>query len=216
VYLLRGAGGYVLVDTGFPGNTRLILKRIAARGVKLQQLRLILISHGHIDHLCCARELRETLQVPIAIHAADAAVPVTGKMARLQGATWLGHLTVPFCNLGWIPTKYRFRPDIVFAAADMSLAEYGVEGKLLHTPGHTPGSVSILMPDGAIYAGDAILPWFPFLRRPSYSLYTTDRETMVASAHKILDSGAQMIYCGHGGPLSATSVAQWYRHCAAN
>jgi glyoxylase-like metal-dependent hydrolase (beta-lactamase superfamily II) len=72
VFLIRGRTGCVLVDTGNPGKADRILERLAKRGVAPDDIRLILVTHGHVDHFGSAAELRERTGAPVAVHALDA------------------------------------------------------------------------------------------------------------------------------------------------
>jgi len=72
VFLLRGEGGNVLVDAGNPGQAERILGQMARLGVAPGDVRLILITHGHVDHFGSAAALRREIGAPVAIHALDA------------------------------------------------------------------------------------------------------------------------------------------------
>jgi len=71
-YLVRGPSGYIVVDTGTPGSAGLILETMTVRGLSPEGLRLILITHGHVDHFGSAAELREKTGAPVAVHQDDA------------------------------------------------------------------------------------------------------------------------------------------------
>lgn len=71
-FLIRGEAGCVLVDTGNPGKAERILERLAKRDVAPDDIRLILLTHGHTDHFGSAAALRERTGAPVAIHALDA------------------------------------------------------------------------------------------------------------------------------------------------
>ena len=72
VFLIQGDGGNILVDTATPGKADHILASLAAHGVLPEDIRLILITHGHIDHFGSAAALRERTGAPVAVHAGDA------------------------------------------------------------------------------------------------------------------------------------------------
>ena len=106
-------------------------------------------------------------------------------------------------------------PDIVIER-DLALAPYGVPGgDVLHTPGHTPGSLSALLPNGDVLAGDVAIGGVPFLggiarlghaRKPPFE---DDPVAVRESLLRLLDRGASRFDVGHGGPLTAAEVRRY-------
>lgn len=96
------------------------------------------------------------------------------------------------------------------------MAPYGVPGGVvLHTPGHTAGSVSALLPNGDVLAGDLVSGGVTFLggiarlghaRKPPFE---DDPVTVRRSLIQLLDRGASRLYVGHGGPLTAVAVRNY-------
>lgn len=209
-YLLRGAGGMVLFDCGYPFFERLFKKRCAQNGVKPADIKLILLSHGHIDHIGGARALRELTGAPIAIDRRDAAALSTGRFGRLIPRTWLGWLTSLAANRQLLPPGCRCEPDILLDG-ELELNQYGVAGRAFHTPGHTPGSLSVILDSGEAVIADAIMVNFPFLSEPSYPIYADDMDQVRDSVAKILALQPRVIYTAHGGPVTAEAVRRRYR-----
>jgi len=219
VFLLRGDGGSILVDTGPPGKSGLILKRLARHGVAPGDIRLILITHGHVDHFGSAAELRERTGAPVAVHALDAeavrqgihrpdSLQPTGRLvAFLMRISTLRTLAVP-------DRAPAFEPDIVFDG-EWRLDEYtspfrrgsglsadGVAGRVIPTPGHTHGSVSVLLDSGEAIVGDMVIGDFlRLLRRPGLPIVAWDMERNRESIRRFLDLSPRIVYTGHGGPF---------------
>ncbi len=205
-FLIRGDPGYVLVDTGNPGKADRILERLAKHGVAPDAVRLILITHGHIDHFGSAAELRERTGAPVAIHALDAdavrqgihqpdSLQPTGRLiALLMRISALRNFAVP-------DRAPAFEPDIVFEG-EWRLDEYGIAGRVLPTPGHTPGSVSVLLDSGEAIVNDMVIGDFSrLLRRPGPPIVAWDLERNWESVRRFLDLSPRIIYVGHVGPF---------------
>jgi hydroxyacylglutathione hydrolase len=106
--------------------------------------------------------------------------------------------------------------DVVIAD-QLDLRPFGVAGEVIHTPGHTPGSLSIVLPAGAdgpcILAGDLLIGGlFGFLtpRRPRRHMIIHDLPQMWRSVKRLLDYRPSLVYLGHGGPISGADLQDWY------
>ena len=99
--------------------------------------------------------------------------------------------------------------------AEMDLHPFGVEGRVVPTPGHTPGSVSLLLPDGDIIAGDLLmggrLGGAVLAKRPQLHYFVADFAQLYASLDRVLTGKPRRLLVGHGGPLAAEDVRRWYQ-----
>ena len=203
VYLIKGEKGSILVDTGFPGNAKKIASFLIKKGIDPQRVGLILITHGHIDHYGSARELRELTGAPVAIQELDADGPRKGISTHVYPCGLFGRM------LNLYSSKQRaeaFEPDIILQG-DEDLGKYGVEAKVVPTPGHTPGSVSVVLPEAAV-VGDLIAGRFFFSKAPTYGCFIWDREQLRQSVRKLLEYSPRVFLSCHGGPFEPRSVAR--------
>lgn len=209
-YLLRGAGGLVLFDSGYPYFERLFKRRCRENGIEPREIKLILLSHGHLDHIGGAKALRELTGAPLGIDRRDASALSTGRFARLIPRTWLGWLTSFASNRQMLPPNCRTEPDMVLDG-ELDLAPYGVAGRAFHTPGHTQGSLSVILDSGEAVIADVIMVNFPFLSDPSYPIYADSLEQVRDSVAKILALKPRIIYTAHGGPVSPADVRRRFK-----
>ena len=203
VFLIQGAGGAVLVDAGNPGNADLILERLAEHGVAPGDVRLILITHGHIDHFGSAAELRERTGAPVAIHALDAEAVRQGVHlpGSLKPTSWIIALGMRIPGVAGPTRAPAFKPDIVFED-EWRLDDYGVAGRVLHTPGHTPGSVSVLLDSGEAIVGDVVMgQLMGMLHKPGPPIVAWDLERNQESVRQLAALSPRVVYVGHGGPF---------------
>ncbi|MGW4890836.1 MBL fold metallo-hydrolase [Kitasatospora sp. NPDC004240] len=207
-YLLLGRHP-VIVDAGTPGSGARIVERVAAHGVDPQDVRLVVVTHGHIDHYGSAAELRRLTGARIAGHVADLA-PYRSGRARLPYLPTgpMGRLMARSPKL--YESAEPFEPDLLVDGRT-SLADFGVEGNIVPTPGHTAGSVSVLTDDGDLVAGDLVANSFMGLitGRPANPPFHDDPLANLASLRSMLALGPTRLHVGHGTPLDPARVERW-------
>ncbi|MFJ5231159.1 MBL fold metallo-hydrolase [Kitasatospora sp. NPDC088391] len=207
-YLLLGRRP-VLVDAGTPGSGRKIHDAIAAHGVDPADLALIVLTHGHLDHFGSAAELHRLTGAPVAGHAADLGqyrsgrvrepyLP-TGPMGRLLARNRKLHVTAEPCD-----------PEVV-VRGELDLDGFGLAARIVPTPGHTAGSVSLLTDDGALVAGDLIANSFMGLLpgRPADPPFHDDPRRNLTSLRAMLDLSPTTLHVGHGTALDPARARKW-------
>jgi len=217
VFIVRGQDGCILVDAGTPNSADDILSKLKVHGIAPNDIRLILITHGHIDHFGSAAALREQTGAPVAVHTLDAGDlrQDTNPQDNPLQAGWLVRLLMrtPGLNKLFGPDNVPpCPPDIEFEGAETRLDEYGVAGRVILTPGHTHGSVTLLTDSGEAIVGDAVMgKLMGMIRKPGPPIVAYDLEQNRQSMRRLLDLSPHTIYVGHGGPFSAQKVAEFIR-----
>ena len=211
-YLVQGERA-LLVDTGAPGDAARILQALRRARVAPADLALILLTHGHGDHVGAANEVAAASGAPVALHRADDAMARSGRnvLGILNGLeAWL---ITPFVNKPFTPVAASVLFDAVF-----DLTPYGVAGRVIATPGHTPGSVSILFDTGDAIVGDLLmggrLGGALYASRPQLHYFVGNFAQLHASMETILAAQPQRLFVGHGGPLAADDVRNWWQRGA--
>lgn len=166
-----------LVDIGWPGTLGTMKANLKKMGIALDEIRYAMATHYHMDHAGLAEELKRE-GVPLLV--LDVQVPAIPLMK-----TWMkpqDHY-VEITEAG----------NVVISAVQSRtlLAEIGIPGEILHTPGHTEHCISLLLDDGSVFTGD--LPLEP---------YAFDNPTALSTWKMLRERGAKRIYPAHGPVLN--------------
>jgi glyoxylase-like metal-dependent hydrolase (beta-lactamase superfamily II) len=89
---------------------------------------------------------------------------------------------------------------------DLSLASYGIPGSIVHTPGHTRGSVSVVLDTGEAIVGDLAMNAVPLRFGPGLPVIAEDWPTVLASWRMLLARGVTTVYPAHGKPFPAEVI----------
>ncbi len=197
VYLIVGRPT-MLVDTGPAGHAPKILDAVLRAGVDPAGIERIVLTHYDYDHSGSAADLALQLNAPVAVHAADA--PLLARPAASPGLRrWLYHPPIPRL-LRWTPLT----PDETLEDGD-ALGGW----RVMHTPGHTPGSLSLLRGETCI-VGDALVYGNGRLRQNVAHL-AMDLDVQRASARRLARSGAQVVLPGHYAPCTDPAAMRGLR-----
>jgi len=191
-----------LIDTGLPGSSGKIIDSIRSLGRSVEEIGLIIITHSHFDHLGGLAELRRLSKAKIAAHKADI------------GDTE-GHLLYPgvirrlLRRLLRIPLFSTLRSALLLSPSDVDIQLVGGEVlealgglEVIHTPGHTPGSISLFSPQNKLLiVGDALNKRRNILRLPP-KMASSDLRQAVDSVKRMARLDFDILCLGHGRPLS--------------
>lgn len=209
-HLILGTKGCIVVDTGLPGSESKIERTLKKHGLSFQDIKLIVITHAHVDHAGSAARLRELSRAPILAHEGDAKhysreVPMT-----FCSTGWFGRL---FLKTGLILQPYTaFKPDILLSNDDIiDLNQFGIPGFVKHSPGHTAGSISVELATRDAMVGDLLASGILLggIVRTGHAIrppFEDDPHAAGAELQRLVDSGVERFYMGHGGPLNADEV----------
>lgn len=202
-YLITGQK-HILVDPGPPGTAGELLEQLSRNRISLGDIGLIVLTHGHPDHFGSALQLKEWTRAPLAVHELDSEYVHWGGAPALKPVTRLGSIMKPFSKLKAEPVE----PDIILQDGDR-LGRYAGRGRVILTPGHTAGSLSILLPDGTCIAGDLLMGG---LRRssPSYPWFAENLAEVRESLQRVVDEGARTLLVGHGGPFNVADLPRTF------
>ncbi len=191
VYLVYG-NGITVIDTGFNGSEKLIYEDIRSSGRELSEIELIILTHSHPDHIGAAKAIRDLTGCRVAAHPLDAPLIENISHMLLKSPA----PGVPPMVGGPVPVG-RLLQD----KDTISLGK-GLTVEVLHTPGHSPGSISLLLREEmALFTGDTVqVPG----RAPIY----TDPVALVRSIRRLEKIQGLMHYLP-SHDLPGGEVAYW-------
>jgi hydroxyacylglutathione hydrolase len=147
VYLISVSGSITLIDTGVAGSENAIFEHICRNGMDPGNIGTIVLTHAHPDHVGSAKTIRERTGCTIAAHADDLGwIEDTGRQARERPVPGFSVLVAGAVTVDW-----------VLKEGDVIELDEGRSLTVIHTPGHSPGSIALLLkPEMVLFSGDAV------------------------------------------------------------
>lgn len=179
VYVVKVDGGYILIDAGIPENFDRVIGYLRSNNFSLNECLGIIVTHYHFDHIGCLADLKETLGARVYAHKDEA--PFISGEARL-------------------PRGREFRYVNVDVKVDNGDEIHGL--KVIHTPGHTPGSICLHhSAEKALFIGDLIVNENNILAEIP-TQYSLDPEGNRRSIKKVYESvDFKLLLPSHGEPI---------------
>jgi glyoxylase-like metal-dependent hydrolase (beta-lactamase superfamily II) len=165
----------LLVDLGWPGSMGMMRANLKRMDVPLQEIRYALATHYHIDHAGLGQELKQAGVPLLVLNVQVSAIPFM--------KTWIK----PQDN--YVEISLHDNVTITCAESRSLLERIGIPGEIIHTPGHSDDSVSLLLNDGSVFTGDLTHPAFIGVEDPA---------VVNASWQLLRERGATRVYPGHG------------------
>lgn len=204
IYAVTRNGRTILADTGIAFDRSRIEHALERRGLIPEA---VVLTHTHFDHAGNAAWLSREYGSPVVVQeaesgflaAGDTPIP-KGTYAVTRGLVSLGKKVTPMFHYEPCRADYVFRD-----AFDLNL--FGINGYIMHTPGHSPGGATLVIDDVIAIAGDSVIGTTPGKPFPPFA---DDVELLLGSWKKIIDTGCETFLPGHGKPLSREEIINEY------
>jgi glyoxylase-like metal-dependent hydrolase (beta-lactamase superfamily II) len=205
-YVLKGKA-VIAVDAGQPNKGKTFVRALESAAISPQEVKLVLMTHGHWDHIGSAKEIKSLTGAALAMHHSEAHWLESSLKPLSAGVTAWGKVLTAlhklFMPLIKVPAA---KVDLAIGDDGLSLVDYGIPGRVLHTPGHSSGSVTVLLDTGEAFVGDLAMNRFPLCLSPRLPIFAEDTAAAVRSWKMLLDRGASTVYPAHGKPFPASVI----------
>lgn len=215
-YLIETAEALFLVDGGMPGTGHRILSRIAEIGRKPEQVLFALVTHAHADHVGGLAEVQEASGCAIICHPSHANAVRTGGVIVSPGLNVFGKIYERLATFALPKFDLPKLQRVVTVENGTKLHRFGLSGRILYTPGHSTGDLTLVLDDGSAFVGDLVQGRrIPKITPPEFSIMAVDQPAMFASWRVLLESGAKVLYPGHGKIVTIDEIVPVFRRAAA-
>lgn len=209
-YIIKDRGA-IVIDAGSYNNVGDFSQVLKKNQMEADEIKLIVLSHGDFDHVGGTKELKALTGADVAIHENDRKNLEEGIFHWPNGVTPWGRFTISLFK-PLLKNKMAFpkvKADLVLGNNEQSLEEFGIDGRILYTPGHTSGSVSVLLDSGEAFVGCLIHNKAPFVLKPGLPIYAQDINHLKESLKMVIDRGAKILYPGHGKPVPVQKILKY-------
>lgn len=188
VYVIRGTDGDILIDTGFIG-----IKRSLKKWLDNFNIKLIILTHAHVDHVWNVAYLKQRYNCDVAISSLDVNnldnTKINTKPCSKKHCGWTK-------MMAWGMKKFKQEPfEIDYLLKNNEIInKYDLKLKIITLPGHTDGSIGILYKK-YLFCGDALVN--RKLNRVEIAYQNQDNEKAKKSINKILRHKPELIFVGH-------------------
>lgn len=197
VLIVNGTNS-ILVDTGVKGNIKRFQKLFQQFELKPEDIKLIILTHIHYDHAGNLHKLAKITGAKVLVHKNEfeslknGFIPIPTGQGKYSGfISKIGKAVYPK-----FASPKPFLADLI-NQDEFDLNPFGIEGKIISTPGHTTGSHSVLL-GKTLISGDTFIN---IRNGRIFPPFANDPKTLLETWQKLYDLGIQEIYPGHGPKL---------------
>lgn len=204
VYLIEDAAGVTVIDAGLPGYWTDLVTELSDIGRSLDDVRAVVLTHAHDDHIGFAERARRERGVPIRVHADDAGRARGEAVPKNEGGgsirPWPVITFLAFgIRRGYIGTQHIGEVETF---DDRAMLDVPGSPRVIHVPGHTAGSVAFHLPDrSTLLVGDAFITLNVVNGATGPQLFpnfTLDNAQALASLDRFDGIEAEHVLPGHG------------------
>jgi glyoxylase-like metal-dependent hydrolase (beta-lactamase superfamily II) len=211
-YLLDDEGQVTIIDAGAPAYWGALPTELAAMGRSLDDVRAVVLTHAHTDHIGFAERIRRERGVPVSVHAEDAAL-ARGEIKASGQQSGPIRIRPILAFLWWAVRNGALRiPPIaeVSTFGDGAILDVPGSPRVIALPGHSPGSAALHVPQlDALFIGDGFATKAVTTGEegPQIAPFSSDRQEALASLSRLDGVEAGLVLPGHGQPWTGGVAA---------
>ena len=204
-YLIKGRNGYILVDAGSLYKGKKFLKKLRMLDINPQDISLIIITHGHYDHVGSLASIKRATQAKVAMTPFENKIVAQGKVVIPKGTNVMGQIVSILGKVFSFLFKFEQVAADYLITEEFPLDDFNIEGKIVLTPGHTEGSLSVILDDGRALVGDLAM------NKPIgniFPLFADFPNQIYSSWDKLIEWGVEKVYPAHGAVFSIDLIKE--------
>ena len=209
VYVVAKKGRAILIDAGMKKKEKKIIAALQRINISPADIQLIILTHAHYDHCGSLKALKDITKAKILVHKVEAECLKQGDCDFPQGTMWFSKaLAAIGRTLAKKLGEYDPVDPVITISKRFDLHAYGIDGYILPTPGHTAGSISVVIDDRHAIVGDTL---FHVVKHSVFPPYANDQKILLSSWEKLLALGCEYFYPGHGKPFTRAKFEKTYK-----
>jgi len=206
VFLLANGEKNILIDTSPKYKWKELEKRL--KQLEVDIIDYLILTHTHYDHAENSKKIKEKYNAQVIVHKNEALCLTSGENILPNGTNAITKLIIRLFAKQFL-TKFRYEPCQYDYLVDsvLDLSNFGFNAFIMHTPGHTPGSMSIIIDDNVAIVGDTMFGVFQWSVFPPYA---NNIIQMIESWGKLLKTNCLVFIPAHGSANSRSLVQKEY------
>jgi hydroxyacylglutathione hydrolase len=211
-YLILCDEGNILVDTGVRSSLSELRKQISKLHLASGKIDYLILTHTHFDHCRNTTAIKEENACEVLVGEPEARFIEKGYTPIPHGTNPLTRFIVKIGN-NLDPKWFSYEPF----SAELLIGDYynfidsDIKIELISTPGHSPGSISLIIDDDIAIVGDVL---FGIFERSVFPPFADDLPALINSWERLLKTGCSVFLPGHGGQISRDLLEKEYRKYA--
>jgi hydroxyacylglutathione hydrolase len=198
VFLLTNGEKSILIDTSPKYMWDILQKRL--NNLNVNHIDYLILTHAHMDHAENSQRIKEKYKTLVIVHRNEASYLASGNNIIPQGTNLFTRAIINFLakhiapKIRYEPCQFDFLVDTKF-----DLTDFGFNAYIIHTPGHTTGSISVIIDDEVALVGDTM---FGVYKGSVFPPYANDIKQMINSWGQLLETNCSVFIPSHGSANS--------------
>ena len=206
-FLINSQNNYILIDTGRANSWKKLSSQLDEILGK-NKLCCLILTHTHFDHVENATKIKEKYRSKIIVHQSESEYIKQGNSPLPKGSNLTTGFMVNVIGKK-LESRYQYEkvdPDVL-VDEKYDLIDFGFNAYIIHTPGHSKGSMSIIIDEEVAVVGDAM---FGVFGNSIYPPFADDPETMVKSWNNLINTNCDLFLPGHGKEIRRKLLESQY------
>jgi hydroxyacylglutathione hydrolase len=206
VFLLSNGKKNILIDTSPKYRWRLLEKRLGI--LKVRSIDYLILTHTHGDHAQNSRRIKDKYKSKVIVHKNEASFLSSGSNPVPEGTTLVSRLIInPLTKKVYSRLRYEPCDSDILVDSSLDLGDFGFNAFILHTPGHSVGSMSVIVDNEVALVGDAM---FGIFKNSVFPPFADNIDQMINSWGKLLETDCNVFIPSHGSANNRALVQKDY------